>query len=440
MSRLHNKTLMVLPLLLIVSLFFLWGMANHLNDILITQFKKAFVLTDFKSSLVQMAFYFGYFVFAIPAALYLKNYGYKAGVVFGLLLYGAGAFLFYPAAQLHEYGVFLLALFVIASGLAFLETSANPLIVAMGDPATAERRLNFAQSFNPLGALTGIWIGREFILSGVEHTPAELAALPAPELAHLYELEVQAVQMPYMALGCLVIIWALLVVFVRFPALAQRPVKTTIENESEVTNGQLEVTSSWQDFKSLLGHRHFVFGVVAQFFYVGAQVCVFSFMIRYGQQAMPGVGEKQLATYVLGSLVAFMVGRFVATALMGRINATRLMMIFALINVGLCALAIASPNGVGMLAFASMSFFMSLMFPTIFASSIKELGALSKAGSSLLVMAIIGGAVLTALMGVISDLTRISTAVVVPLICFMVIAAFARSSYHHEVRRISSAA
>ena len=414
-----EKLPLVLPLLLIISLFFLWGMANHLNDILITQFKKAFTLSDFASSFVQMAFYFGYFVFAIPAALFMKHYGYKSGVILGLLLYGAGAFLFYPAAQLHEYQVFLLALFVIASGLAFLETSANPLIVAMGDPETAERRLNFAQSFNPLGALTGILIGREFILSGIEHSPEELAALAPTELTQLYEMEIQAVQGPYIAVGFFVVCWALLVFITRFPAAAEQP---AVE----------EGAGSWRDFKQLLQHNLFVFGVVAQFFYVGAQVCIFSFMIRYGKEALPGTGEKTLATYVFLSLIAFMAGRFIATALMGKIKASRLMASFALINVALCLVAIISPNVVGMFAFAGTTFFMSLMFPTIFALSIKGLGALTKPGSSLLIMAIIGGAVLTALMGVISDLSKIHVAVVVPMVCFVVIAAFARACYRRD--------
>ena len=414
-----EKLPLVLPLLLIISLFFLWGMANHLNDILITQFKKAFTLSDFASSFVQMAFYFGYFVFAIPAALFMKYYGYKSGVILGLLLYGAGAFLFYPAAQLHEYQIFLIALFIIASGLAFLETSANPLIVAMGDPETAERRLNFAQSFNPLGALTGILIGREFILSGIEHSPEELAALAPAELAQLYEREVQAVQGPYIALGIFVLCWALLVFATRVPAVARQPAAE-------------DSTGGWQDFKKLLHHKLFILGVVAQFFYVGAQVCIFSFMIRYGKEALPGTGEKTLATYVFLSLVAFMAGRFIATALMGKIKASRLMMIFALINVGLCLVAVVSPNLVGMFAFAGTTFFMSLMFPTIFALSIKGLGELTKPGSSLLIMAIIGGAVLTALMGLISDVSEIHVAVLVPMMCFAVIALFARACYRRD--------
>lgn len=414
-----EKLPLVLPLLLIISLFFLWGMANHLNDILITQFKKAFTLSDFASSFVQMAFYFGYFVFAIPAALFMKYYGYKSGVILGLLLYGAGAFLFYPAAQLHEYQIFLIALFIIASGLAFLETSANPLIVAMGDPETAERRLNFAQSFNPLGALTGILIGREFILSGIEHSPEELAALAPAELTQLYEREVQAVQGPYIALGIFVLCWALLVFATRFPAVARQPAAE-------------DSTGGWQDFKKLLHHKLFIFGVVAQFFYVGAQVCIFSFMIRYGKEALPGTGEKTLATYVFLSLVAFMAGRFIATALMGKIKASRLMMLFAMTNVALCLVAVVSPNLVGMLAFAGTTFFMSLMFPTIFALSIKGLGELTKSGSSLLIMAIIGGAVLTALMGLISDVSEIHVAVLVPMMCFVVIALFARACYRRD--------
>ena len=197
-----------------------------------------------------------------------------------------------------------------------------------------------------------------------------------------------------------------------------------------------EGAGSWRDFKQLLQHKLFVFGVVAQFFYVGAQVCIFSFMIRYGKEALPGTGEKTLATYVFLSLIAFMAGRFIATALMGKIKASRLMAGFALINVALCLVAIISPNVVGMFAFAGTTFFMSLMFPTIFALSIKGLGALTKPGSSLLIMAIIGGAVLTALMGVISDLSKIHVAVVVPMVCFVVIAAFARACYRRDTATI----
>ncbi len=405
----------LLPLILIISLFFLWGMANNLNDILITQFKKVFTLSDFKAGLVQSAFYTGYFVFSIPAALWMKRYGYKAAVVFGLLLYVIGAFLFYPAAAQREYVLFLGALFVIASGLAFLETSANPLIVAMGDPATAERRLNFAQSFNPFGCIAGILIGREFILSGHEPTTEELAAMSAAQLEQFYQTESHAVQGPYLVIGLLVLAWALLVLAVKFPAIATQAAKD-------------ETTGTWGDYKQLLGKGPFMFGVAAQFFYVGAQVCIWSFLIRYGQEAVPGTGEKTLANYLLASLVIFMVGRFVATALMSRVSAAWLMWVYASINVLLCAYAIVQPGHLGLLALTATSFFMSLMFPTIFALSLKGLGPLTKPAASFLVMAIIGGAVLTALMGLVSDLTSIHTAVIVPLSCFVVIAIYARFS------------
>lgn len=403
----------LLPLILVFSLFFLWGMANSLNDILITQFKKVFTLSDFKAGLVQSAFYTGYFVFSIPAALWMKRYGYKAAVVFGLLLYTLGAFLFYPAAAAREYTLFLGALFVIASGLAFLETSANPLIVAMGDPATAERRLNFAQSFNPFGCIAGILIGREFILSGHEPTTEELALMSAGQLELFYQTESHAVQGPYLVLGFIVLAWALLVLRVKFPAIATQSAGD-------------ETTGSWSDYKQLITNGPFMFGVAAQFFYVGAQVCIWSFLIRYGQEAVPGTGEKTLANYLLASLVIFMVGRFVATALMSRARAAWLMWVYASINVMLCAFAILQPGHTGLLALTATSFFMSLMFPTIFALSLKELGPLTKPAASFLVMAIIGGAILTAVMGLVSDLTSIHTAVIVPLSCFVVIAIYAR--------------
>jgi len=404
---------LLLPLILIISLFFLWGMANNLNDILITQFKKVFTLSDFKAGLVQSAFYTGYFVFSIPAALWMKRFGYKAAVVFGLLLYATGALLFYPAAAQREYALFLGALFVIASGLAFLETSANPLIVAMGDPATAERRLNFAQSFNPFGCIAGIMVGREFILSGHEPTTEELAAMSAQQLEQFYQLESHSVQGPYLVIGLLVLVWALLVLVVKFPRIA-----------TQATNDE---TGSWADYQTLLRNGEFMFGVAAQFFYVGAQVCIWSFLIRYGQEAVPGTGEKTLANYLMGSLVIFMVGRFVATALMGRFRAAWLMWVYALANVALCAYAALVPGHSGLLALAATSFFMSLMFPTIFALSVKNLGPLAKVGSSLVIMAIIGGAVLTAVMGFVSDITSIHLAEVVPAVCFAVIALYARS-------------
>jgi FHS family L-fucose permease-like MFS transporter len=412
MSKINLQKRYLFPLVLIVSLFFLWGVANNLNDILIAQFKKAFTLSDFQSGLVQSAFYFGYFCFSIPAAIFMQRLGYKAAVIIGLGLYASGALLFYPAAEAQTYMFFLCALFVIASGLAFLETSANPLIIVMGEPEGAARRLNLAQSFNPLGAISGVLIGREFILSGVEHDESALAAMSAAEQAAFKQSEIEAVQGPYLVIAAVVVLWLVLVALSKFPPVANK----SIEGEQA---GKLH------DFAALLKKPFFLFGVCAQFFYVGAQVGIWSFMIRYGQHAVPGTGEKSLATYLTWSLVAFMIGRFVATALMHRMVPARLMLLFSLANIALCLFAILVPTHSGLLALAATSFFMSLMFPTIFALALDGLGSLTKAGSSFLVMAIIGGAVLTALMGKISDLSSMNIAMVVPMLCFVVIAAFA---------------
>ncbi|CAD7387095.1 L-fucose:H+ symporter permease [Xanthomonas arboricola] len=405
------RTAMV-PLLLIVSLFFLWGMANNLNDILIKQFKKAFELTDLQAGLVQSAFYLGYFVFAMPAAMFMRRYSYKAAVVLGLLLYACGAFLFYPAAQVHTYWLFLLALFVIASGLAFLETTANPLVTVLGPAEGAARRLNLAQAFNPLGSITGVLVGQHFIFSGVEHTPAELAAMAPAAREAFFAAESSAVQTPYLIIGAVVVLWAILIALVRFPTGAP-------ESDSGVAPKRAR-------FGELLRNRRFMFSVVAQFFYVGAQVGIWSYLIRYLQDAVPGTPEKTAATYLTISLVLFMAGRFIGTALLRYLAPARLLASFAAINLALCAVAIALPGWTGLYALVAASVFMSVMFPTIFALGLDGMhDDARKLGSSLLVMSIIGGALLTAVMGAVSDMAGIHWAMVVPGGCFAVILLFA---------------
>jgi FHS family L-fucose permease-like MFS transporter len=402
------------PLALIVTLFFLWGVANNLNDVLIPHLRKAFRLSDFQSSLVQSAFYLGYFLLALPAGWVIQRFGYKVTVLVGLVTFGVGALLFYPAAELLRYDWFLAGLFVIASGLAFLETSANPLITVLGDPRSAERRMNFAQAFNPLGAITGVVVGREFILSGIEPTPAELAAMSQAQLAAFQTAEAQSVQLPYLIIAAVVLSWAVLVALTKFPPQAYA-----------VERDQQDRPSMRRSITALLARRRFLFGVAAQFFYVGAQVGVWSFMIRYAQAEVPGMGEKTAAGYLTASLVGFMIGRFAGTAMMSRISPMRLMACFAAINVCLTLTAVLAGGMVGLYALAATSMFMSIMFPTIFANSLRDLGPLTKTASSFLVMSIIGGAVLTALMGVISDATAISYAMLVPTVCFVVIGWFA---------------
>jgi FHS family L-fucose permease-like MFS transporter len=402
---------LTLPIVLIVSLFFLWGMANNLNDPLIKHFKKLFTLSDFGSGLVQSAFYLGYFLCAIPAALFMQRFSYNAAVILGLVLYGAGALLFYPAGEMQSYGFFLAALFVIASGLAFLETSANPMVATLGAPEDSERRLNFAQSFNPLGSIAGVFIGRTFILSGIEYSPQQLGALSPQAIAAWHGREAAAAETPYIVIGIGVLVWAILIGLTRFPA----PANTHAEGIGNVGR-----------FGELLRRGRYMFGVFAQFCYVGAQVGIWSYTIRYVQQELPGTSEKTAADLIILALALFAAGRFIGTALMRSVPPLRLLAIFGLINIVLCAVAAIAGGAVGLGALTLTSFFMSIMFPTIFAASIRRLGDLTKLGSSLIVMAIIGGAVFTAGMGLVSDATgHIRFAMLVPLACFVAVAAFA---------------
>lgn len=390
---------------LVVSLFFAWGIANSLNDILIPQFKKAFVLTDLQTGLVQSAFYGGYFLFAVPAALLMRRAGYRAALLTGLTLYAVGAFLFYPAAEAHSYVFFLGALLVIASGLSFLETSANPLMTMLGTPEGAQRRLNFAQAFNPLGVISGVFIGRWFILSDTQ--------APAEQLS-------KAVAGPYVVIGFCILLWVFLLAIIPFP-----PIATTRSPAERNAGG----------FRKLFGYPRFLFGVAAQFFYVAAQVGVWSFMIRYAQQAAPSITLTHAADILFWSQVGFMVGRFVGTGLMTKFAPEVLLAVYAAAAVALTAVASLLGGWAGILCLAATSFFMSIMFPTIFAGAIRELGPLTKQGSSLLVMAIVGGAAAPPMMGYISGISSMRHAMLVPSLCFAVIFLFAlanRESKNNE--------
>jgi FHS family L-fucose permease-like MFS transporter len=397
-------------LVLIFSLFFLWGGANNLNDILIKQFKKAFELSDFQAGLVQSAFYAGYFVLAIPASFCTRRFGYKATVLIGLGLYAVGAFMFYPASMVRTYGLFLVALFVIASGLAFLETSANPLVTVLGPAEGAARRLNLAQSFNPLGSITGVLIGQQFIFSGVEVTSDQLAHMTATARTAYYASQSAAVKAPYLVIGSVVLVWALLIALVRLPAAADR---TSSSNDGG-------------NIRHLVRNSNFVLAVIAQYFYVGAQVGVWSYLIRYAQQTMPHVTEQHAADFLAVSLVLFMLGRFAGTALMRYFAPVKLLAVFAAIALSLATIALWAPGPVGVDALIAASFFMSVMFPTIFALGLRGLGDDErKLASSFLVMAVIGGATLTVVMGAISDVAGIHRAMGVPMLCFAVVLGFA---------------
>ncbi|MGH9430320.1 MAG: L-fucose:H+ symporter permease [Terriglobia bacterium] len=401
-----------LPFVLVTALFLLWGIPNNLNDILIKQFMKSFELTRFRAGLIQSAFYMGYFLLSMPAALIMRKYGYKAGLVTGLFLYSAGTFLFWPAAVVRDYSFFLFALFVIASGLAFLETGSNSFIAVLGDPRTSERRLNLSQAFNPVGAVTGALIGTVFIFSGIELNPRQISLLKTAGKYEAYlRNETLRVVTPYLVLGGVVFIWALLILKTKFPKVAEE--------------GQPAARRQHVRFSHLLRYPHFVQGVIAQFFYVGAQVGTWSYFIQYIQDYTHHP-EKVAGLFLTGTLVAFGIGRFIATYLMKFIQPSKLMGIFGVANVALVGVGILFPGAAGVWAVFMTSFFMSLMFPTIFALGIKELGPATKLGGSVIIMAIIGGAVATPAMGLIYQFSRsMAVAMTVPLLCYVFITYYA---------------
>jgi MFS transporter, FHS family, L-fucose permease len=400
----------LVPFILVTVLFFLWGIPNNLNDVLIRHFMKSFEITRFQAGLVQSAFYLGYFLLAMPAAFLMRRVGYKSGFVTGLILFGAGAFLFWPAALAGSYGFFLFALFVIASGLSFLETASNPFIAQLGEADSSERRLNFAQAFNPLGAISGALIGTVFIFSGVELTPGEIAAHQAVGTYQAYlRFETLRVVKPYLVIGAFALMWAVLIARTKFPA---------IQSEHEDESGDRG------HLRELFRYPHFLFAVVAQFFYVGAQVGTWSYFISYVQE-YAHQSEKVAGYFLTGTLVAFGVGRFASAWLMRFIHPGKLMGSYCIANIILVAVAVLMPGWLGLWCVFLTSFFMSLMFPTIFALGLKELGPNTKLGGSLLVMAIVGGAVLTPLMGFISEKTHsLALGYSVPLLAYVVIALY----------------
>lgn len=403
-----NKYL--LPFILVTSLFFLWAFLHNMNPVLIPHLKKACQLTDTQSAFIDTAVYLGYFSIALPAGWFMHRYGYKKAILFGLMLFSAGFLLFIPAASTREYSFFLIALFISAAGATFLETVANPYVTKLGDENTATQRLNFAQSFNGVGAFIAPIIGGKIILSGVEHSKETLQQMNPAELNDYLLQEASTVKIPYLIFGLVVILILLVFVFTSLPEIHEK-------DEKEKSKFSFRV----------FRHKHFAWAVMAQFFYVGAQVCVGSFFIRFSKYT-DDLPEKS-AAYLWGSvaMVGFMVGRFSGTFLMKYIKPAKLLGIYALINIVLLTLAVVAKGNVAVYSLMAVPFFMSIMFPTIFAMGISGLGEETKIASSFIVMAIAGGAIFPLAMGQISDATggNIQLSYVVPLICFAVIALFA---------------
>ena len=436
----------VLPFVLITSLFFVWSIGVNLNDVLIPHLKKAFDLTDFQSSFIQVAFFGGYFLAAFPAGRMMEKIGYKKGILVGLLICAAGTLLFLPAASSRVYGFFLLALFVMSSGQSFLEVGANPYVTVLGPVESSERRLNLAQSFNAVGAALVPTMGAAFILSGIEYTPTERAAMSPQQVQAYITSESNTVKVPYLVITGIFLLVAALIYLAHLPEVQP--------HEKDEASG-----NSPKALSSVFAHSHLVKGVVAQFFYVGAQVGVGSFVIRFVKHTMPetlesmaGWGtrllagnhgaqanflvrmipnspEKMAALFLVAHQTGFMIGRFSGSWMMRRIPAPRLLSIFGLGALLCVVIGIVASGFVAVLAIVLVGYFNSIMFPTIFALSLKNLGALTKRGSSLLVMSIIGGALIPAVMGRISDASDIQVAFVMPLICYLYVIYFAVWGY-----------
>jgi len=347
-----------------------------------------------------------YFLVALPAGYAMKKWGYKNGILLGLSLFALGAFMFIPAANTRLFPFFLLALFIIASGLTFLETAANPYVTVLGDPSTATQRLNLSQSFNGLAATLAPAAGGLFILSGADLSSEATANMTPEALNEVLNLEAAAVKIPYLIIGIVVLAVAVLIYFSKLPEIKEE-----------------DTTESKGSGKSIWRHSHLIQGVITQFFYVGAQVCVSSFFIRYAGSAA-GMAEKTAAFYLAIALFGFMIGRFIGTFLMQYVAPTKLLTIYAVI----CMLLLGTVVGFGgifsIYALVGVEFFMSIMFPTIFSLSVKSLGEDTKMGSSLVIMSIVGGALFPLLMGKMSDQSGIQIAYIVPLICFLMVAWF----------------
>jgi FHS family L-fucose permease-like MFS transporter len=411
----QNRNTFLFAFILVTSLFFLWAFLHNTNPILIPHLKKACQLNDTQSSFIDLAVYFGYFLIAIPAGLVMHKYGYKKGIIIGLCLYAAGALLFIPAASGRTFGLFLVALFILASGATFLETVANPYITILGPKETSEQRLNFAQSFNGVGAFIAPIIGGKFILSGVEHSKEELSRMATDGTLNAYlQSEADTVKIPYLIIAAVVAVVTIGFLFTKLPEI----------KESAAADAHTGFSLK------VLRHSHVKWAVITQFFYVGAQVGVGSFFIRFSKQVMD-LPERE-AAYWWGfiAMVGFMAGRFVGTFLMKYIRPQELLLAYALINILLLLLALNTQGSIAVYAVIAVPFFMSIMFPTIFALGIKELGEETKMASSLLVMSIVGGAMAPLLMGAISDATgSMQKAYIIPLLCFVAVAWYGWKGY-----------
>jgi FHS family L-fucose permease-like MFS transporter len=427
---------LIIPFALITSLFALWGVANDLTNPMVSAFKKVMPeLTNVQASLVQFAFYFGYFIMALPAALFIRKYNYKSGIIVGLILYATGAFLFYPAAVNEEYTYFLISLYVITCGLAFLETTSNPLVLALGHPETATRRLNLAQAFNPMGSLMGMAVAQFVVLSALrsdDFTNEAYNALPAVEQAAIRTNDLGIISFPYIGLGVVVVIIMLIILFTKLPSTDQ--------------HDKMSLSDS---FKKLFANKRYVQGVIAQAFYVGAQIMCWTYIFQFVDNMNANLPEDRQLTatyYNIAAMCSFLAGRWIGTFLMKNIAPEKMLMLFGIGGVICSAGAILLPGMPGLLSLVCISVFMSIMFPTIYGIALKGMGDEAKIGSAGLVMAIVGGALMPVLQGYILDLggsgfadveflgfiPEVKFSFILPLICLAVVALYGYISFKAE--------
>jgi MFS transporter, FHS family, L-fucose permease len=390
LSRSNNGQSYLIPLILVTSLFFLWGLAYGLLDVLNKHFQETLNITKQRSTLLQAAYFGAYFLMAIPAGSFMNRFGYKNGIIVGLLLYAVGAFLFYPSASVSSFNLFLFSLFVLACGLTFLETAANPYITVLGKAETSSFRLNLSQSFNGVGSFIGPIIGAQLFFGTSTGN-------------------LQSVKLVYLVIGSIVLGVAFLFFRTALP---------------EIKEDELQEHKS--SSKGLFQHSHFTWAVVAQFFYVAAQVGMGALFINYCTEKQLNINNEQAAYFLSASLLLFTIGRFAGTALLRVVRPNVLLSIYAFINIMLCLVVINLPGMISIYSLMATFFFASIMFPTIFALGVKDLGAHTKRGASFIIMSIVGGAIVPYVMG---TFTSTAVAFSVPLICFVVVLFFSVKGY-----------
>ncbi|WP_016777772.1 L-fucose:H+ symporter permease [Anaerophaga thermohalophila] len=404
--------------ILVTSLFALWGFANDITNPLVAAFATVMEISNAKAALVQFAFYGGYATMAIPAALFIKKFSYKSGILLGLAFYATGALLFYPAARFELFGFFLVSLYILTFGLAFLETTANPYILAMGKEETATRRLNLAQAFNPIGSLLGMFVASKYILaslqSDIRNEKGELifSTLSQIEKMTIRTHDLAIIRNPYLILGGVVIVMFFLILIYKMPVW-------------ERTERKIQVK---EPMRRLLRNKVYREGVIAQLFYVAAQIMCWTFIIQYAENL--GIDKSTAQNYNIAAMVMFLTSRFISTFLMKYINPNKLLTLFAIGGMTTTAGTILIQGMPGLYCLVATSAFMSLMFPTIYGIALKGIGTDATLGSAGLVMAIVGGALMPPIQGSIIDLESVggypavNLSFILPFVCFLIVAIY----------------